>query len=435
MKILFLSQFFAPEPFARALPFAKELQRLGHCVNVLTGFPNYPGGRVYPGYRIRPWQREDVDGIPVTRVALFPSHDRSAVRRVLNYTSFALSSSVLAPFFAGRPDVVYVYHPPAALPASLLKTLRGIPFVYDIQDLWPDTIATSKMISSSMILGILRRGCSFVNRHADHLAVISPGLRGALMERGVLRDKISVIYNWCDEESIRPVDPDPDLAKRLGLAGRFNVMFAGTMGLAQGLDAVLDAAALCARTDPAIQFVFVGGGVERSRLEAKAHGSPNVLFLPPQPMQEMAPLLALADVLLVHLKNDPLFRITIPSKTQAFLAAAKPILMAVTGDAADIVNSAGAGISVQPENPRAIAEAALHMARLGSDRLRAMGARGRLFYLREMSMEAGVQRFEQLFLMVSGRGPKCHSALEASARPQMSESAPRDSETESLPAT
>lgn len=226
------------------------------------------------------------------------------------------------------------------------------------------------------------------------------------MGRGVPEDKISVIYNWCDEENIHPQARDEALAQRLGLAGRFNVIFAGTMGVAQALDAVLEAAAICAPINPAIQFVFVGGGIDRARLEAKAAGRPNVLFLPRQPADEISSLLALADVLLVHLKDDPLFRMTIPSKTQAFLASSKPILMAVSGDAAELVERAQAGITVQPANAAEIAQAVLQMARLHPDRLREMGSRGRSFYLREMSMEAGVQRFEQLFLTLSGQDEK-----------------------------
>jgi glycosyltransferase involved in cell wall biosynthesis len=284
--------------------------------------------------------------------------------------------------------------------------LKNVPFVYDIQDLWPDTISASNMMSNSFILRGLNSWCSFVYRQADHLTVLSQGFRRTLIERGVPEAKISLIYNWCDEENIRPQDRDEGLAQRLRLIGRFNVMYAGTMGPAQALDSVLEAAAFCATANPKIQFVFVGGGIERADLEAKAARSPNVLFLPHQSTREISSLLALADVLLVHLKDDPLFRMTIPSKTQAFLAASKPILMAVSGDAADLVQRAQAGVTVGPENAREIAQAVLGMAQLAPDRLAEMGSRGRAFYLREMSMEAGIRRFEELFLTVSQQGRK-----------------------------
>ena len=126
--------------------------RRGHEVEVLTGFPNYPGGKLYPGYRVRPWQREIIDGVTVNRVALYPSHDRSAVRRMANYASFALSAAVLGPFLVKKPDVIYVYHPPATvgLPAMVLRALRGCPVVYDVQDLWPDTVVATGMMSQPM---------------------------------------------------------------------------------------------------------------------------------------------------------------------------------------------------------------------------------------------------------------------------------------------
>jgi glycosyltransferase involved in cell wall biosynthesis len=158
--------------------------------------------------------------------------------------------------------------------------------------------------------------------------------------------------------------------------------------------------------NPSIRFVFVGGGVERARLEAKSAGRSNVQFLPPCPMEEVSELLALADVQLVHLRDNPLFRITIPSKTQASMAAAKPLLMAVAGDAAELVRRSGAGLTAQPDNAPDIARAIMEMARLSPQRLREMGSQGRSFYLQEMSMEVGIGRYEQLFQSVIAVGKR-----------------------------
>ena len=186
------------------------------------------------------------------------------------------------------------------------------------------------------------------------------------------------------------------------MKGRFNIVFAGTMGKAQGLDSVLEAAEICAGRNPAIQFVFVGGGTERGRLEAASAGRGNVRFLPYRQSAEMPVLFGLADALLVHLKKDPLFEITIPSKTQAYLATGKPIIIGVAGDAADIVREAGAGLAVESENAGQIAEAALRLAGMGADRLKEMGAAGKDYYFRELSLRRGVDRFEEIFQGVGG---------------------------------
>lgn len=401
MRILLLSQFFDPEPHFKGLPFARELSRRGHEVEVLTGYPNYPGGKVYPGYRIRPWQREVMDGITVNRVPLYPSHDRSAVRRIANYASFALSASALGPFMVKRPDVVYVYHPPATigLPAIILRALRGCPVVYDIQDLWPDTVASSRMMTNRRLFSVLDRWCRLVYSRVDRLVVLSPGFRETLVRRGVAAEKIDVIYNWADETRLRCTGRDNDLARRLGLAGRFNVVFAGTMGTVQALDAVLEAARICAATLPDVQFVFVGGGVDKARLEQRAAELqlPNTRFLPRQPMEAMGAVLSLADAVLVHLKDDPLFRITIPSKTQAYLALGRPVLMAVAGDAADLITRSGAGVTCPPENPAALSAAVKRLRTMKASEREAIGAKGKTFYDRELSLRVGVEKFEKVF--------------------------------------
>jgi colanic acid biosynthesis glycosyl transferase WcaI len=398
MKILILTQWFEPEPTSKGLLFARELAARGHEVEVLTGFPNYPGGTVYPGYRIRPWVREKVEGITVLRVALFPSHNKSGVLRAMNYLSFALSAAIIGASLIRKPDVMYVYHPPitVGIAGVFISFFRRAPFVYDIQDLWPDTVAATGMISSPTVLQVLSLMCNFVYRRARHLVVLSPGFKEELASRGVSHDKIEIIYNWCDENALK-TNPQPGtrLASREGL---FCILFAGNMGKAQGLEAVLEAAKICRTTAPAAEFAFVGGGVERDKLEdlAKEMELDNVRFLPRQPMHAMGGILAGADALLVHLKDDPLFRITIPSKTQAYLAAGKPLLMAVSGDAAQLVVSSGAGLICPPGDAQSIAAAVKELVESDPARLAEMGRNGRAFYDRNLSVSSGVDRFEHL---------------------------------------
>ena len=404
MRILMLTQWFSPEPDFKGLPFAKELAKLGHKVEVLTGFPNYPSGKVYDNYKIRFLQRETMDGIPVMRVPLYPSHDNSSLKRIANYSSFACSAATLGALMVKPADVMYVYHAPATigLPASIINLFRRIPFVYDINDLWPDSLASTGMINSDVALKLVEKWCQFVYKLASCVTVVAPGLKDALCARGVSLDKVKVIYNWCDESQIVIKGRDEDLARELGLAGRFNIIFAGTMGKAQALDAVLSAAKLLDKRYPSIQFVFVGSGIDVSRLQQKARETQlkNVLFLPRRPISEIGQILNLADVLLVHLKNDPLFRITIPSKTQAYMAVGRPILMGVRGDAADLVQKANAGKTCDPEDPESIAESVIKLFSMSYNQLDALGKNGKNFYERELSLSAGVRRFEEIFKSV-----------------------------------
>ena len=406
MRILLLTQWFDPEPTFKGLPFARALTARGHSVEVLTGFPNYPGGRVYSGYRIRWRQVEFLDGIRVVRVPLYPSHDGSGLGRVLNYASFAVSAAVLGSLSVSRPDITYVYHPPGTVgfPALAIRALRGAPFVYDVQDLWPDSVAMSGMMSSPRLIRLLGAWCGVVYKASSQLVVLSPGLKSALVARGVPEEKVHVIYNWCDETSIGPSAPDEVLERELGFYGRFNVVFAGTMGRAQGLEAVLRAAQRLQQAEPKIQFVFVGGGIQVEDLRQTATDLrlDNVRFVPRQPASHIGRILALADVLLVHLKDDPLFTITIPSKTQAYMAAGRPILMAVNGDAADLVREAQCGICCQPGNPESIAGAVGRLAATSEGSRRAMGENGRRFYAERLSLEAGVGRFDEVFRIAVG---------------------------------
>jgi len=404
MRTIFLTQWFDPEPGAsRGLPLARWLVDHGHDVQVLTGVPNYPGGHVYPGYRMRLWQREVMDGVPVLRVPLYPSHDTSALGRVTNYTTFALSAATLGTALVGPSDVAYVYHPPATvgLPAMMLKTLRGMPFVYHIADMWPESVVESGMLDSAavrrIVRGLLSVWCRAVYRQASAITVLSPGFKRLLVERGVPGDKIHVIYNWTDEAMFRPVPRDEALARELGLAGRFNIVYAGNLGPLQGLDAVIRAAARV-RAVRWIQIVIVGVGQQEHELRAlvQSLGADNVLFVGRRPYQEMPRICALADVHLVHLRDLPFFRATIPSKTQVALACARPVLMAVNGDAADIIRKAEAGMTCPPEDEARLADAMVALAETASHELEAMGQRGRTFYLDEMSLDIGGRHMDSL---------------------------------------
>lgn len=385
----------------KGLQFARAFVSRGHEVEVLTGFPNYPGGRVYPGYRMKPYHSEMMDGIRVHRVPLFPSHDRSPVKRIATYMSFAVTASLIGPLKTFRPEVVYVYHSPAtlAIPAAVFKLFKGARVVSDILDLWPDTVLTSGMWSPWLLRAPLEWLSAAAYRTADAIVVPAPGLKRLLLERGFHPDRISVIYNWAhDTGEPRPVDRDA-LRARLGWGKDFVVLFAGTMGVMQALDTLIDAAALLQQSVPNARIALIGGGVEAPRLAARAQAEhlTNVSFYDRVPPEEINQYLEAADAMIVHLKRDPLFEVMIPAKTQGYMAAGRPLVMAVAGDAAEVVLRANCGITAEPSNPSSVADAIERLALTSGLELERMGRNGQAFYRREMSMESGVPRFEALF--------------------------------------
>ncbi|HUS11700.1 MAG TPA: glycosyltransferase family 4 protein [Pyrinomonadaceae bacterium] len=405
MRILFLSQFFDPEPFFKALPFAKELAKRGHSVEVLTGFPNYPGGRVYPGYRIKLIAREQMDGISIIRVPLYPSHDRSTFKRVLNYASFAFAAGILGLFVVKRADVAYVYHPPPTVgfAAIMMRIFRGIRFVYDIQDLWPDSLEATGMIRSKRALTLVAGWCSVVYRFASAIVVLSHGFKERLISRGVPADKIHVIFNWSpDQPATKDLQTGSRTTPAAAFSGKFNIVFAGNMGPAQALDTVLEAAEQMRDKASNVQFVFIGDGISLDDLKKKAleRQLNNVVFLPRVSPAEAGRILQQADALLVHLKDDPLFAITIPSKTQAYLSAGKPILIGIRGDAARLVESANAGFSFKPESPSSLVSAVERLTCLAPAEREALGMNGKMYYEKNLSRGAAVDQFEQLFARV-----------------------------------
>lgn len=341
--------------------------------------------------------RENLGGISVLRTPLYASHDASTTRRMINYLSFMVSSAP-AVWSGWRPDVIYVYNlVTLGAVAALNKLIRRIPYVLDVQDLWPDSIFSSGMGFSAMRRPVTLL-CRLAYRNASRLVVLSPGFKQELARRNVAEKKIEVIYNWYDAESNilerngSLDDPEPSMTDR------FNILYAGNFGAAQGLKAVVDAAALTSRTHPKIQWVFLGTGIQEQQLRAHASAvaPQSAVFLPARSRVEAMKLMQRAEVLLIHLRDDALFRITIPSKTQACLAVGKPILAGVQGDAAELVVQAQAGVTCQPGSAERLANAAIGLAELPAARLEELGRNGAQFYRTKLAMMHGVDRLERV---------------------------------------
>jgi colanic acid biosynthesis glycosyl transferase WcaI len=404
MRILFLTQLFQPEPFFKGVPLVRAALDKGHEVEVLTGFPNYPGGKIYPGYRLRLWQRESIDGISVIRVPLYPSHDNSGFRRILSYLSFTFSCLLLGPFLVKRPQVIYVYNLITLhFVARAYRLFFGSRTVLDVQDLWPESVTASGMLNWGSASRILRWWCGAEYRGANAIAVLSPGFKTNLMARGISDSRVTVVYNWCDEAAYANDHFDSRISSKFEKpAGSFLITFAGTMGKLQALDVVIDVARRFKAAGMPVHFLMIGGGVDVPRLKELVATLDNVTFLGRVEPSQMPPIYALSDVLLVHLKDDPLFSITVPSKIQAYMFAGKPILNGVRGDAACLVADAKCGVNFEPENTDSLASAIEAIMALPPHVLMELGLSGRAFYERQMSYKVGSERLLNLLENVAG---------------------------------
>ena len=400
MKILLLSQWYPPEPMKLLSDMTESFVGLGHEVTVLTGFPNWPTGKIYPGYRQRLVQRETVNGVRIIRIPLYPDHSGNPFKRAANFLSFALSATVLGPFLAPRVDIMHVIHPPITIgfPAWILSRLRGFPFTIEIQDMWPENLRSTGMLRNESALRFIGTLARWVYSKAALVRVISPGFRLNLLSKGVPDEKIRVISNWVDTEYYRPVAKSPELLDKFGMRGRFNVLYAGTIGLAQGLEVVLDAAAQLQVLSPDSQFVLAGDGVECDRLrrEAASRELTNVRFLGRLPSDLMPSLYACADVLMLHLRADPLFAITVPHKVFTYLAAGKPILVGGEGDIASLVTQSRAGLACPPGNSEALARAVVTLHAMSPDEREAIGNNGRRLACQSYSRDHLVTEIFQL---------------------------------------
>jgi glycosyltransferase involved in cell wall biosynthesis len=345
---------------------------------------------------------------------LYPDHSWSGLRRILNYLSFALSASSFGAALCGPADVMWVYHPPltVGIPAWWIGLLRRIPYIFNIHDMWPETLAATGMLPSSIAAKWLGTLARFVYRRAAAISVVSPGFRRNLIEKGVPANKIHVIPNWADEDVYRPVPRDEALAAEYGLSEHFNVMFGGNIGAAQAMENVLHAAERL-RDFPTVQFLLIGDGVDAARLRQIAHEGDlyNVRFIGCQPAERMPYFFAWADALLVHLKRDPLFEITIPSKTIAYLACGRPIITCTAGDAAEVVREAGAGLVCPPEDPDALAQAVRELAAMPLEQREALGQAGRQAFLQKYTRAVLMDKYETLLKEVAQRKLKWIDSL------------------------
>lgn len=368
MRILFLTDNFPPEgnaPATRTYEHAVRWVRAGHEVTVITCAPNFPEGKLFPGYR-NAWRSvETLDGIRVVRVKTYITANEGFLKRTLDYLSF-MAAGTLAGLFERRHDVVVATSPQffCALGGWALARLKRRPFVFELRDLWPASITAVGAMKRSAAIRVLEKLEMFLYRSADAIVPVTQSFREELVHRGIDADKIHVVLNGVDLQRYRPAARDAAMAKQYDLDGRFVVGYLGTHGMAHGLENVIEAAERL-REDPRIVFFFAGSGAQRAQVERMAaeRALPNVRMIPRQPKEMMPTLWGLCDLSLIPLRDTPVFASVIPSKLFEGMGMGIPALMSLPrGEAVRIVESTGCGVCVAPENAAAMADAIAALA-------------------------------------------------------------------------
>ncbi len=367
MKILFLTENFPPETNAAATRVYERAcywVKWGHEVTIITCVPNFPRGRVFPSYRNRWYQTEEMTGIRVVRVKTLIAPNRAVFFRTLDFLSFFLSGFV-AGLFQPRPDVIVATSPQffAAVAGWAVAGVRRVPFVFELGDLWPASIAAVGAIHDNVFLKWMEAVEIFLYHRSAAVVALTTAFKRNLTKRGIAAEKIAVVINGVDLSRYGPRSPNEKLAERWGLGGRFVVGYIGTHGMAHGLTNVLDAADQL-RHEKKLRIILVGSGAERVALmaEAKHRRLDNVIFIPPQPKENMPDIWGLCDVALVHLRNSPVFKEVIPSKMFEAMGMGLPLLLAAPrGEATDILERDGAGLWVSAEDPDALAASVINL--------------------------------------------------------------------------
>ena len=400
VHILFVSQYFPPEtcaPAVRVYGLAREWVKRGHRVTVLTAFPHHPTGIVPADYQGMAFLREEVDDIQVIRTFVYATANKGFFKRVLSYVSFMCSSVIFSPFLKFKPQVVIATSPQflVAIAGYLISVFKRCPFVFEIRDLWPDSIIALGVLNNTFIIRLLKRVESFLYNRASLIIGVAQSTREILVGRGIPTEKIEIVPNGIDTSLYIARDRQVELDCKYGLKGKFVVSYIGTHGMAHALHHILEAAGLL-RKHPDILFLFIGEGAEKENLirygrELKLD---NVIFIEQQPHGTIPDFLDASDVSIVSLRDVDLFSHVIPSKIYEIMAAERPIVLCGRGEAKRLIEKANAGLCIDPEDPKMIKKAILQLYRdrdLGAK----FGENGRHFVYKRFARSKLAVQYEQ----------------------------------------
>lgn len=429
MHILFLSHYFPPEvnaPASRTSEHCRQWVADGDDVTVITCVPNHPHGKVFPGFRNRLFQRSWWEGVRVLRVLTYITPNEGFLKRTANYVFYMIAATAAA-LFTRRADVVVTTSPQFfnGLAGYLVSIVHRAPWVLEIRDLWPESILELGAIKNRRVIALLHAMARFAYRKADHIVVVTESFRLNLLALGIPSEKITVIKNGADLSVFRSAPRDESFLASIGLQGRFVASYVGTHGLAHGLETVLEAAHLL-RDRHNIGFLLVGDGADRRRLLARRDemGLKNVVMLDLQSRDRMPAVWSATDASLIVLRDKPVFRTVIPSKMFETMAMKKPIILGVAGESQQMVEEAGAGLCIPPEDSRALAEA---VQRLADDAALAMqlGANG-YRYVTQSHDRIVLARFFKTLLRTVAAGNRPRRAKTTTRGEQEQYEAPRN---------
>lgn len=398
MKILIVSQYFWPESF-RINDFAVNLKERGHEVTVLTGMPCYPDRANFSDYSFFSPKTEFYHGIEVLRVPLLSRGKGKSLGLILNYLSFVFFAGLFAPFrcWKRKFDVIFVFQTSpitSALPAILLKKLKRIPLVLWVQDLWPETLRATGVIQSPKLLKWVGYLVKFIYKHCDSILLTTKGAQTSVLQMGVTEKKLNYFPNWA-EDLYQPKVIDEAFKQSMKVPLGFRVMFAGNLGVSQSLETILQAAKQL-ESYPDIHFVIVGEGRQRSWLQQKIMDMQltNVHLLGQQPVEQMPDFFASADALLVTLRKDPVFSLTIPSKIQSYLACGRPIVGAIDGEGAAVIHESGAGFVAPAQDAVGLANQVLVLYHMSVEQRNNLGLKAYQYYKNHFSRNELINNFE-----------------------------------------
>lgn len=411
LHIMFMAQCYAPEEVSAAVlitELAEDLAKRGHAVTMVTGVPNYPYGRVFHGYRNKIFQAECLNSVRVIRTWRFISPSKVFWQRIIHYGTYS-GTALFGGMMAGRPDILVNYSPPLPLGLSawLLSRTWRIPWVLQLEDLYPEAAVAAGILRNRRMISFFSSMERFIYRKATHISLISERFRQNLIGKGVEPPKMTLIPVWADPEAVRPLPKENGFRKLHGLSNQFVVMYAGNIGHTSSLEDVLWAAEKL-KGEPGLFFVILGEGVKKPILQemARTKGLENVLFLPYQPREIFAEMMAAADLSLVTL-NQASSLSSLPSKTFNIMASARPILSVTPPDSeiANLITEAQCGIIVPPNQPVMLAEKILNLKRNGKG-LMEMGQKGRHQLETKFSRRRCVEMYDKMLKEILARNDK-----------------------------